>query len=362
MRRFTGALRDGLGARGHAVTVLTPSLRVARLGPRYHYNGVPKYLGYLDKFVLFPRQLRRHVRTARPDVVHLTDQAGAVYGSALRGVPVLATCHDLMEIRAARGEIAQQRVSRGGRVYQAWIHASLGRLPQFACVSRPTRDDLLRLTSLAPERVQIIPNALHYPYQPIPAETARQRIAGLDPRLADTLKHGFLLQIGGEQWYKNRPGLLQIYAGVRRLVSSPPNLVMVGPPLSVAHATRAAELGVAEHIVSLRGLDNARLEALYSLAQGLVFPSWEEGFGWPVAEAQTCGCPVFASNRAPMTEVGGRHAVYFDPADPDGSARTIADAWPRRHALRAPAMESAARWRPGHMIDAYEALYRRIST
>lgn len=358
MQRFTTLLQTGLQARGHHVSVLTPTLRLARLGPVYRYGGLPKYLGYFDKFVLFPRQLHRHVQAARPDVVHFTDHAGAVYGSAVRGCPALATCHDLLQIRAARGEIAQQAVGAVGRRYQAWILASLARLPHLACVSNRTRDDVLRLTGLPPGRVSVIPNALNHPYQSITPEAAGDRLAGLDPRLLGPT--GFLLQVGGGHWYKNRPGLLSLYKELSRLLSPVPALVMVGPPLSSGDAARAAALGVSPHVVNLPAVTNAQLEALYNLAEGLLFPSWEEGFGWPVAEAQACGCPVFASNRAPMTEVGGRSAIYFDPMDPVKAARIIAAAWPARAARRGLALTESRRWSPALMLDAYEALYRRL--
>ena len=125
-------------------------------------------------------------------------------------------------------------------------------------------------------------------------------------------------------------------------------------------AAQAAVLGVSPRIIHLTSVTNPQLEALYALTGGLLFPSWEEGFGWPVAEAQACGCPVFASDRAPMNEVGGRSAVYFDPADPAGAARVIAAAWPDRAARRDLALTESRRWQPALMIDAYEALYRRL--
>lgn len=359
MQRFTGLLHTGLQARGHHVTVLTPTLRLARFGPRYRYGGLPKYLGYFDKFVLFPRQLRRQVRIARPDVVHLTDQAGAVYASALRGLPVLATCHDLLQIRAARGEIPQQAVGRIGRRYQAWILACLARLPHLACVSNRTRADVLRLTGLPPARVSVVPNALNHPYQPLAPAAARELLAGLDARLF--APPGFILQVGGGHWYKNRAGLLSIYQRLTQLLAPVPALVMVGPPLAAGDAALAETLGVHRHIVSLASVTNPQLAALYNLAEALVFPSWEEGFGWPVAEAQACGCPVFATDRAPMTEVGGGSSVYFDPSSPARAAATIAAAWPGRNARRSLALTEARRWQPALMLDAYESVYRQLA-
>jgi glycosyltransferase involved in cell wall biosynthesis len=366
MQRFTAMLQDGLQARGHAVTVLAPTLRLARLGPAYRYGGLPKYLGYFDKFVLFPRHLRRWVGATRPDVVHFTDHAGAVNGAAARGVPVLATCHDLLQVRAARGEVPRQPVGRLGRGYQSWIRASLARVRVIACISHRTRADVLRLTGLPFRQVALVPNALNYPYQPVPAATAGIRLAalaarqGIDPAALEPARGGFVLQVGGGQWYKNREGLLAIYARLRGLLSPRPRLVMVGPPLSAAQAALSAELGLGGHIVSFPNVTNPELEALYNRAEGLLFPSWEEGFGWPIAEAQACGCPVFASNRAPMTEVGGPFSVYFDPENPADAARAIADAWPRRGALRQGALTGSRRWQPALMLGAYEELYRQL--
>jgi glycosyltransferase involved in cell wall biosynthesis len=362
MQRFTALLQGGLAARGHEVTALAPRLRLARLGPRYRYGGLPKYLGYFDKFVLFPRELRRAVRAARPDVVHFTDHAGAVYGPVVRGVPHLATCHDLLQVRAARGEIPQQPVGRAGRWYQERIRAGLAQMPHLACVSGPTQADALRLTGLPRERVSVIPNALNHPYRPVTPAAARATLAGLpaEPGLAHALQGGFLLHVGGDHWYKNRAGLIEIFAALRGRLPDAPALVLVGPPLSPAQSARAATLGVVGRIVCLAGVSNAQLEALYNLAGALVFPSWEEGFGWPVAEAQACGCPVFASDRAPMTEVGGPFSVYFDPADPAGAARIIAAAWPARLERRDRALAGAARWRPAPMLEDYETLYRRL--
>lgn len=56
---------------------------------------------------------------------------------------------------------------------------------------------------------------------------------------------------------------------------------------------------------------------LYRNAEVFVMPSWYEGFGIPVVEAQASGCPVIASYAASLPEVGGDGAAYFDPGSPE---------------------------------------------
>ncbi len=357
MQRFAALLADGLSARGHTVELLRPRLRAGRLARPYQYSGYAKYLGYIDKLVLFPRELRGVVRRWRPEVVHILDHSNAGYGRAAAAAPVVATVHDLLQVRAARGEFPQQNVGRMGRRQQAGILAAIARIPWLACVSNATRRDVLRLTAQPESHVKLVPNALNFPYAPVPSATARERLASLPLGGVIGTPGGYILQVGGAQWYKNRSGALEIYARLRSLVDPAPALVMVGPPLDARDAARATELGIAAHVTVLSALNNPQLAALYSSAEGLLFPSWIEGFGWPVAEAQACGCPVFLSQGEPMSEVGGPDAIYFNPADPASAATIIAAAWSTRRDLGRRGLATAGRWAPERMLAEYETLY-----
>ena len=86
-----------------------------------------------------------------------------------------------------------------------------------------------------------------------------------------------------------------------------------------------------------------------------------EGFGLPIIEAQASGCPVFTSDRAPMTEVGGGGAVYFDPTDPDGAARVIAGNLADRDRMVEAGYSNVKRFAPDLMLDAYMDVYRRLA-
>jgi glycosyltransferase involved in cell wall biosynthesis len=62
-------------------------------------------------------------------------------------------------------------------------------------------------------------------------------------------------------------------------------------------------------------VEAAELGALFRHAHGFVMPSLYEGFGLPLVEAMSCGCPVLASNCGSLPEVAGAGARCFEPFD-----------------------------------------------
>ena len=364
MLRFGALLNEGLLTAGHTVQLAVPGPIFAKLARPYRYNGVPKLLGYLDKFVVFPVRLRALAQNFRPDIVHVVDHANCATVTRLP-FPTLCTCHDLLQIRVAAGEFPDRFLGRSGRAFQRWILSNIRRVGHAACVSIQTRDDLLRLTKWQDTRTTVIPNGLNYPYRrrtPAEAALALAPLVARGALPASVLAGpGFILNVGGGQWYKNRPGLLGLYARLRTLVPDAADLVIVGKPLDEADRSLCDSLGIAARIHVYSEASNTELEALYSLASALVFPSFAEGFGWPVAEAHACGCPVYTSDRAPLTEVGGDAACYFDPAAPELAAACIAAAWPDRASLAEAGLARAALWSPSLMLGRYIGLYRQLA-
>ncbi|MGB9288192.1 MAG: glycosyltransferase, partial [Terracidiphilus sp.] len=106
------------------------------------------------------------------------------------------------------------------------------------------------------------------------------------------------------------------------------------------------------------------IEALYNRAVALVFPSRYEGFGWPPIEAQTCGCPVVASEIPPLVETIGESGVLFPLEDEVAMADSIARlAGDNQYAeqIRKRGLEVVhLRFQTSRMMDDYLALYQRL--
>jgi len=117
-----------------------------------------------------------------------------------------------------------------------------------------------------------------------------------------------------------------------------------------------------ERVVEVEEPDNELLEALYSSALVLLYPSRFEGFGWPIIEAQACGCPVICSDREPMSEVGGAAALTAnveDEAAMAGALLRMTD--PAERALWSEeSLRNAERFRTDEMIERYVELYRAL--
>jgi glycosyltransferase involved in cell wall biosynthesis len=357
MLRFAAALADGFRFAGVDVQVARPEPFFGRLRPAG--SGLGKWLGYLDKFLVFPRRLRR--LAAAVDLVHICDHSNSIYVKHIASRPHLVTCHDMLAIRSARGEFPENRTGWSGRILQRWILAGLRRARRLTCVSEATRHDVLRLTGHSANIVSVTQMGQNFAYAPMAevANAAELRRRGEKFDESVFARHGipaepYVLHVGGGQWYKNRTGVLAIHAALQaQMGPRTPRLVLVGPP--------CAKPGVEVR----SAVDNRTLAALYSGAELLLFPSLEEGFGWPIIEAQACGCRVLATGKDPMTEVGGQAAFYLaDPNDAAAGARAVEkilaqDDATRRAAIHA-GIENASRFSTERTIREYLAIYREV--
>ena len=72
---------------------------------------------------------------------------------------------------------------------------------------------------------------------------------------------------------------------------------------------------LARHICFTGYVDDEDMELLYSGAEMYILPSLYEGFGMPILEAMSCGCPVICSNTSSMPEVIGDCGILIDPTN-----------------------------------------------
>ena len=366
MPRFARMITQGMHARGHHVVEWTAK-------PLFYKLPVParfkKWLGYIDQFLVFPLQVRARLKQLPPDTLFVFgDQALGPWVPVMAHRPHVIHVHDFMALRSALGEFVQNSTGWSGRQYQAMIRHGFGHGQAFISVSEKTRTDLHHFLPSKPRVSEVVYNGLNFPFRRMtqPECWAALATAGLAVPAS-----GFLLHVGGNQWYKNRLGVLEVYAAYARLAQNPLPLWMVGARPTAAMTALAQTVAGKGQVQFLSGLTDDQVCAAYSAARLMIFPSLAEGFGWPIAEAMACGCPVLTTDEAPMTEVGGEAAFYI-PRRPDGEASE----WAAQVAMRVvkilalPAdvqqlrqnqgCEQAAQFDTQRTMNAYEKIYQQI--
>ncbi len=196
MQRFAGMLEAGFARAGHEVRTLRPAVRAGKLARN---TSEVKWLGYIDKLVLFPHVLREALDWA--EIVHVCDHANSVYLKYLEDRPCVVTCHDLLAIRSARGEISGQETRWSGRRLQGMILGGLDRARHIACVSDATREDLLRIVPWSESGRYLQSHAhLQRPELLLLADGSPLKRTGVCRGSGCRLTGRFLLHVGGNQW------------------------------------------------------------------------------------------------------------------------------------------------------------------
>jgi glycosyltransferase involved in cell wall biosynthesis len=357
MQRFGTMMLHGLNASGIPARLIAPQPFFGKF--RGAGSFVAKWLGYIDKFVLFPRQLRRGLAKEKPSIVHIGDHSNAMYGGWIKETPIVVTCHDLLAVRGALGEETNCPASPTGKILQRWILRGLRNADEVVCVSQATEADARRLVSngAAAPKIQLVRLGLNYPFRKLPESEVSARLGKIATFESDV---PFVLHVGSNLRRKNRDGALRIFARCKEKWNA--RLVFVGDALTPDLLSLAESLGISDRVAQVPDASDELLEALYNRAVALLYPSRFEGFGWPVIEAQACGCPVVCSNSGPLPEAAGDAGLFHDPDDEAGFATDLLRL--RDPAQRAiwseKSLRNAERFSTSEMISHYIDIYRNL--
>lgn len=215
------------------------------------------------------------------------------------GVPLVVGVHDC--ILESDRRLADSWSM--GRMYRLNTHRVLAQAVAAVAPSRTTAEAIPAFYRAAPP-TRVCPNGV---------EAAAWNSVDGDNRLARLgLPARFILHVGARRPHKNQRVLVEALTAVDESVS----LVLLGagdPRVRDEIDAVAAEHGVSHRVITLDGIDDATLRAVYAGALAFVFPSIAEGYGLPPLEAMAAGTPVIASAIPVMAEVCQTAALLVSP-------------------------------------------------
>jgi glycosyltransferase involved in cell wall biosynthesis len=246
----------------------------------------------------------KKLASEKADLFHLIDGSHAHVIRWWANRKTVCTSHDLIPHLQCQVRFPVPAPGLPARWLMRRSLASLMTASRVVAVSRSTADDLIA-AGMEEKRLSVVHSA-------IPAEIARA--VTTDPggpwekrRYADG---AFVFHVGNNSFYKNRKGVLRIFARFGRKFGL--RLCMAGPAPSKELVEWVGRLGLRKRVDFIVDPDARTLAGLYRQACLLLFPSLYEGFGWPPLEAMAFGCPVVCSNAEALAEVAGPAALTAD--------------------------------------------------
>ncbi|RPI27931.1 MAG: glycosyltransferase family 1 protein [Acidobacteria bacterium] len=296
----------------------------------------PSRLSWLPDRFLLPRQLSRD----RADVFHANDITSIAFRS---GTKTVVTVHDLIPL-----VFREQMKKSVPWDYALALREAFRRMARADLVvtdSAHSKSDICGHLPVDPERVAVVYLGCDSRFAPREPASARGRIAA-----SFGICEPFLFYVGGTDYRKNLPLLIDAFAEIRRSGYSGV-LTMAGETFNWdIDEVRRLRILIADHklerAVRFPGfVSEDQLIDFYSGCDMFLFPSLYEGFGLPVLEALRCGSVVLTTRVSSIPEVAGDAVAYFDHNDPSSLAREFQELYgnaPRQEQLRSKGMARAA--------------------
>ena len=210
--------------------------------------------------------------------------------------PSVVTVHDLIHLTGPGFHPAERAYAR------FMIGSAANRARRVITVSESTKNDMVSILGVPPEKISVILNGGGADF----SRTSDEDIEGMLKQLG--MAPGYFLFVGSDRPHKN----LDAIPRVMDIMGDDCVFAIVG---RVNDGKKAEFERFGGRTVFFYNLDKRHMQALYSGAQALLFPSTHEGFGLPPLEAMACGTPVVASDSSCIPEIVGDAAMLAAPTD-----------------------------------------------
>lgn len=222
---------------------------------------------------------------------------------ARSGIPSVVTIHDLIFLRYPQ---LYKPIDR--KIYTYKFREACLEADKVIAISRQTKEDIRSFFGIPEEKIEILYQGCDPVFGRPVAQTVKQAV-----REKYNLPSAYILYVGSMEERKN---LLLLVRALKELKEDLP-VVAVGRWTPYVKTVEAyiRENRLDQRVRLLHTVSYSELPALYRMATLFVYPSFFEGFGIPILEAQKAGVPVIAATGSCLEEAGGPDALYTDPQD-----------------------------------------------
>lgn len=191
-------------------------------------------------------------------------------------------------------------------------------------VSENTKKDIVDLLGIPENRIRVVYEAADPIYG---CQCSADNVQQVRKKYG--IEGKFVLAVGTREPRKNIGRIIKAFSNLQ----SDLTLVIAGKYGWGEDAGKIENHSPQAKIKILGYVAKEDLACLYTEAECFVYPSLYEGFGLPVLEAMTCGCPVVTSDVSSLPEVSGNAAILVDPLDVNNIAEGIEKAIKNRREL-----------------------------
>lgn len=262
-------------------------------------SKIPLVGKYFTMWLYYPNIVKRQ----KADVNHILDHSLSHLTDSLDPKRTVITCHDLVGLEEPKSSPFWKRSSFWKNIIRNML-----KVRKLIAVSKHTKEDILKYSSYKQKDIVVIYQGIDKNiFKILDRERCRQKFKINKPTI---------LHVGHSNYYKNVEGLIKAMVKLDKDI----RFIKVGF-LSDSQLNLLRNFKI--DFMQFEYLCQEEIVEVYNAIDLLVYPSWHEGFGFPVIEAMACGCPVVCSNVSCLPEIVGEAAVMVSPDDISGMAKAI---------------------------------------
>jgi glycosyltransferase involved in cell wall biosynthesis len=302
--RYVHELIQGVLASGD-IPVVISTKKIALQYKDAEYVVLPKKFHWIFWEQI---QLPLLLRKLNLDIYHASANSGIPF---FLDLPTILTIHDIIPL-SDKGYFDQSKLPYLAKIlYVFGIKISLYKSNAVIVTSKVILDDLSEFFTYNSQKSSVIPMGVDKAFFDTKKESDKKILTRY------SIPTPYILNFGGIDKRKNIDGLLRAFALFSDSKRNKTHLVITGGDNAQVQSCKkmATELGLQKVVLFPGWLHHLDLPIIVRNAQFVLYPTFAEGFGLPVAETVASQIPIVTSHLPTIKSLHKETPIYIDPND-----------------------------------------------